>query len=304
MFVLNLFKAKARQAHMDLAQEEGVPLGVVQEETGDNSGVARAAVDVDNEDDDEMFLMGLMKAGGTVPAPPVGTTLEAMMEDFKKDIKQEFLSYIHYCKKINWKEVLVKHGTQKYKKLLSQKLLNEAKMNVNPRYMKTLFDVFSWWTDTGCKLFPKIAVAALIVLAKATHNGYQERVFSIGTFLDTKQQKRREERHYEMDVLQRINRDLMQEQQYWEEMRETDASEKDKETMEEFFHITEAVQTQQESLPPEDKVDDQSVVVPGEGDEVSVDATVPDDEDNGEQEEQFPYTDIAGSDDESESMSD
>jgi hypothetical protein len=302
-FVVDLFKAKVKQDHMDqVPVQESAPLGVVQGVSGNESGVAMAAAnDVGNEEDDEMFMMGLIQAGATLAAIPEGTTLEVMMDDLKKGIQQEFLSYVAYCKKIDWKEVLAKHGTEKYKKLLREKAVIDHKMNVNPRYTRTLFDVIGWWTDTGSKLFPKIAVAALIILAKATHNGYQERVFSIGTFLDTKQQKRREERHYEMDVLQRINRELMQEQQDWGERDETEAH-NDKELMEGFFKMTEAVQEQQASLAPEAKVDDVSVSVPTEDDEVSVDAAVSDDDNNGEQDQQVPYTDIAGSDD--ESMSD
>ena len=242
-FVMDIFREKVEQEYRDQTGDEEPPLGVVQEDF-DHGVPAAAAVAPDcegQEDDDEMFMMGLLNAGASVPAQSQGDTLESMMQHLKNNIEKEFQSYVDYCKKINWTEVLSKHGTEKYKKLLKEKQVNEKKMNVNPRYTRSFFDVMGWWRDTGYKLFPKLAVGALIILAKATHNGYQERVFSIGTFLDTKQQKRREARHYEMDVLQRINSGMMQEEEYWEEINSTPDGQNDKEKMESFFALTEEI---------------------------------------------------------------
>ena len=297
LFVLDLFKEKVQKDHTDMPGETVVPLGVAQETVKDNIEVG------ETEEDDKMFMMGLMQAGASVPVPVQGYSLEMMMEDFKNKIQEEFLTYVDYCKKINWKELLAKHGTEKYHKLHRDNDVNEQKLNVNPRYTRALFDVVGWWKDTGCKLFPKLAVAALIVLAKATHNGYQERVFSIGTFLDTKQQKRREERHYEMDVLQRINSDLMQEEEYWKEYTAHDPSHSDKEIIEGFFKITDQVKEKQVTGAPAEAKDDDdeegdSVTRPGgpkrDSDEVSEDASVTADEE----------TDNRGSDSDSDEDSD
>jgi hypothetical protein len=296
MFVLNLFKKKVEKEHRDLPVEEEPPIGVMGESTNDGSAAHAAGDGVEyNEDDDQEFMMGLMKAGTTIALPSQGLTLDSMMEDCKKSIEHEFISYIEYCKKINWKETLAKHGTEKYQKLLKDKALNEQKMNINPRYVRYLFDVIGWWRDTGYKLFPRLAVAALIVLAKATHNGYQERVFSIGTFLDSKQQKRRELRHYEMDVLQRINSGLMQEEEYWEEIQATDHDQNDKDILEKFFEITDKVQEQQAKNPPAESKEDGPPPA-GEDDVISVASSATD---SSEYDYLVPYVDIAASEDES-----
>jgi hypothetical protein len=309
-FVLNLFREKVEQEHRDQSALQEPPLGVVQEGAV-NDGIPAAAApapDSDNqEDDDEMFMMGLMNAGASLPASTHGYTLDSMMEDLKNNIEQEFQSYVDYCKKINWPEVLSKHGTEKYKKLFKDKQVNEKKMNVNPRYIRSFFDVIGWWRDTGYKLFPKLAVAALIVLAKATHNGYQERVFSIGTFLDTKQQKRREARHYEMDVLQRINGGMMQEEEYWAEIQRTPDAQNDKEMMESFFAVTENIQIEQEAKPAADKIVDdalQALADEKEDDDgvISVPNIGPGDDTGENQVDNLvPYWDIADSDDDSDS---
>ena len=67
-------------------------------------------------------------------------------------------------------------------------------------------DVFGWWKNVGMLRFPKIAVAASILLAKPFHNGYQERIFSRGTFTDNILRKRLREEQYEMRVLEGLTR--------------------------------------------------------------------------------------------------
>jgi hypothetical protein len=294
MFVLDLFRHKviAEYREMAMAGDDGPPLGVAQARAPEAvSEMARVAGEhADEEDDDQIFLNSLMQAGATVEVPTKGISLETMLEGYKTKILQELNSYQEFCKKIHWTELLQKFGTDKYKKLLKEKKLLEQKLNVNPRYTRSLFDVISWWRDMGSKLFPHLAVAAFIVLAKATHNGYQERVFSIGTFMDTKQQKRREQRHYEMDILTRINSEVMQEDEYWKECME---DQDDKATLESFFKITEEVVEKIASEPTA-----KAVPPSNDSDEVTVGSS-----DDGEEDGMVPYVDIAGSDDEDEADS-
>ena len=126
--------------------------------------------------------------------------------------------------------------------------------------------------SVGYKLFPKLSVAAIIVLAKAAHNGFQEHVFSIGTFMDKKQQKRRLEENYKMDVLQKINCKLLMEDDYFEELdkmaKKETAEEEDKRKVRSFFEVTEKVQDTQASKSPEECQEDDSLV--SEDDEISV----------------------------------
>jgi hAT family C-terminal dimerisation region len=71
-------------------------------------------------------------------------------------------------------------------------------------YVGKYFDVLGWWMANN-KLYPELAVRACLVLGKPTHNGFQERVFSRGTYQDTKLKKRLKEENFEMSVLNAIN---------------------------------------------------------------------------------------------------
>ena len=55
--------------------------------------------------------------------------------------------------------------------------------------------------------FPKVAVAASIVLGKPYHNGFQERVFSTGTWSDGKLKQRMTSDNLELSVLDKVNSD-------------------------------------------------------------------------------------------------
>jgi len=97
----------------------------------------------------------------------------------------------------------------------------------------------------GSRLFPKLTAAVVIILSKASHNGFQERFFSIGTFLDTKQQKKRDKMNYEMDLVQRVNAELMQESDYYSSCAIADEHcSNDKAKVEEFFEWTKAFENE------------------------------------------------------------
>ena len=174
-------------------------------------------------------------------------TLSDATNEFRTKIETELTQYTMYCATVDWNEMITLCPTDKFKKLSKS---NEIDVNLikkkNPRYSRQLFDVIGWWLSVGYKLFPRLSVVANIVLAKAAHNGFQERVFSIGTFMDTKHQKRRIEENYEMDVLQKINSSLLTEDDYYEELDElaktTPAVTDDVKKIKTFFSVTEEVQ--------------------------------------------------------------
>jgi hypothetical protein len=53
----------------------------------------------------------------------------------------------------------------------------------------------------GAIKFKQLSVSANVFLGKPTHNGFQERVFSRGVYLDGKLKKRLKEDNFEMSVL-------------------------------------------------------------------------------------------------------
>jgi hypothetical protein len=68
------------------------------------------------------------------------------------------------------------------------------------------FDFLAWWRKVGMLLFPFMAVGAPIILAKPAHNGYQERVFSLGKFCDSPLRNKQTADNFEMRVLDTINK--------------------------------------------------------------------------------------------------
>jgi hypothetical protein len=71
------------------------------------------------------------------------------------------------------------------------------------------FDVFAWWYEYGRNRFPYMEVCALIVFAKPIHNGFQEQVFSRGTFTDDQLRSKMKESTVEIAILEAINCDVV-----------------------------------------------------------------------------------------------
>ena len=277
-FVVDLFKESVmkeytEQHEADVDQNATQTLGNLGDDTME-----------DAEGDDDLLISLLINKGGTTATETTPTvTLDMMVDDLRKKIEEELVNYVTFCRNIDWIEMCGKYGTEKHKKMLKEQPVEAKRCGVNPRLTRTLFDVIGWWRNHGIKLFPRLGVGAFIVLAKVAHNGFQERVFSVGTFLDTKQQKRREERHYEMDVLQRINSDiLLEHDEFFASVKKAGKEEEDQ--INDFFKITEEVQSQhvtksffEEEEPVSEQVND---------DDVSVDVPLKKDEgDDGDENE-------------------
>jgi hAT family C-terminal dimerisation region len=72
-------------------------------------------------------------------------------------------------------------------------------------YVRERFDVSEWWRQIGSIKFPKLAISALIVLGKPSHNAFQERVFSVGNWTDSKLRKKRKAENFEINLLEACN---------------------------------------------------------------------------------------------------
>jgi guanylate kinase len=79
----------------------------------------------------------------------------------------------------------------------------------DPLYAVRMFDVFGWWQQLGRNKFKNLELCALIVLAKPIHNGFQERVFSRGTFTDDQLRRKMKESTFELSILEAINCDVV-----------------------------------------------------------------------------------------------
>ena len=109
---------------------------------------------------------------------------------------------------IDWQELVERYPSEDF---LKYKLQDEKRhaLKINKykdvQYIARLFNVFKWWRESGSANYPKLATAARIILVKPYHNGYQERVFSRGTYADGVLRKCILENHYEMRVLESLN---------------------------------------------------------------------------------------------------
>jgi hAT family C-terminal dimerisation region len=89
--------------------------------------------------------------------------------------------------------------------------LKKIKVYKDASYTSKFFDVLQWWKVEGSKNFEMLASVAIIFLGKPTHNAFQERVFSRGTYCDTKLKKRMKEENFEMSVLNSFNSQRIEE---------------------------------------------------------------------------------------------
>ena len=138
-----------------------------------------------------------------------GDNLKRELEVLKMLTQAKFQRFITYCFELDMAQELNEWGNEDYKKRKgSQKDMTKNK-DRDPWYCKLYFNANGWWCKKGLEMFPHLAVGVMIIFGKPSHNGFQERVFSLGTFKDSRLRKSRSEDNFEMTVLERVNHDLM-----------------------------------------------------------------------------------------------
>jgi hypothetical protein len=132
---------------------------------------------------------------------------EEKLTEMKIKIRSEIDKYFLHCRSIDWVKTLEDHPTENYVKEEVQAVLMENNTQLkNPLYLAHRFDVLAWWRKVGSIMFPFMSVGAPIILAKPAHNGYQERVFSLGKFCDSPLRNKQTAANFEMRVLDTINK--------------------------------------------------------------------------------------------------
>lgn len=133
---------------------------------------------------------------------------DVVIEEFKENIRSQIKQYRKFWgdETLNMITILDEYGNERYKIDKKRNRINYTMITVvnDAGYVGKYFDALSWWKANE-KLYPELAVRACIVFGKPTHNGFQERVFSRGTYQDTKLKKRLKEENFEMSVLNAIN---------------------------------------------------------------------------------------------------
>lgn len=133
-------------------------------------------------------------------------SLDKKKQELLNKINQKMKDYREECSELNVSTWLNEHGNDLYQSLKDKKNgidYQKIKEN-NVIYISKFFDVLDWWKIKETT-YPELAVGACIVLGKPTHNAFQERVFSRGTYTDSKLRKQLKEESFEMSVLNSVN---------------------------------------------------------------------------------------------------
>jgi hypothetical protein len=133
-------------------------------------------------------------------------SLDKKRQDLLKKINLKMKDFREECGELDVSAWLNEHGNELYHSLKDKKNgIDYKKIQENDVvYISKFFDVLEWWKIKE-STYPELAVGACIVLGKPTHNAFQERVFSRGTYTDTKLRKQLKEESFEMSVLNSVN---------------------------------------------------------------------------------------------------
>jgi hypothetical protein len=122
-------------------------------------------------------------------------------------LEEEIESYLKFISNIDYVDLIQRYPSKLYDEKTFRK--DQVAVVKDPIYTASMFDTFRWWRDSGRERYKYIEVCALIVLAKPIHNGFQERVFSRGTFTDDQLRRRMKESTFELSILESINCDVV-----------------------------------------------------------------------------------------------
>ena len=88
---------------------------------------------------------------------------------------------------MNMTLVLEQYGNEIYRNEMECNLIHRSKIAKyrDAAYVAKYFDLLKWWKQEGSRSFVEVSCAALVMLGKPTHNAFQERVFSRGTYKDS-----------------------------------------------------------------------------------------------------------------------
>ena len=136
-------------------------------------------------------------------------TCTTCYDDFRKNCENHIDNH--------WESIIRQYSTEEFEKV-SKKWdddeTEEFKENcVNRNYLEIgkYFDLLGWWRAHSM-MFPYLYPSAIIWLAKPATNAFQERIFSIGTWMhQNKLMRRAHKKTNEMRTMECVNRSLLEE---------------------------------------------------------------------------------------------
>lgn len=172
-------------------------------------GTTLAAIGAEDIDEHTMLLYRQLQQEEVImEIQSESANYESAKIKLKDRIVNMIKEYRQECQSMNMVQWLDENGNDNYQ---AEKINNSSVLYTkigtftDAGYTSRFFDVLKWWKLVGDIKYKELGVAAAIFLGKPTHNGFQERVFSRGTYSDTKLKKRLKERNFEMSVLNSCN---------------------------------------------------------------------------------------------------
>jgi hypothetical protein len=161
---------------------------------------------VANTNDDD-FLVQIMKQRRQNENGITNDDQTGVQQRVEQILEKELDGYFTYIAGIDYVDLIRQFPSDKY----NEKTFNQDQVTLvkDPIYTARMFDVFAWWRVLGRNRFKFLEVCALIVLGKPIHNGFQERVFSRGTFTDDQLRRKMKESTFECAILEGINCDVV-----------------------------------------------------------------------------------------------
>jgi hAT family C-terminal dimerisation region len=133
--------------------------------------------------------------------------IEEKKNTLRTILDEEVNTYVSYCtenKEMAFHSLINRFPSKemKEKKILGDETIQM--LEYEPGNSHKWFDVLKWWKSMNTKL-PYMNKVAPIILGKPTHNAFQERVFSRGSYKDHNLRARTKEKNFEMSVLNSLN---------------------------------------------------------------------------------------------------
>lgn len=174
-----------------------------------NKSIKIAAVTEEREiTEQELDLFGFVRNRRVAEKEDTNTNyekIETMKKALRTKIADSMVNYRKECRNIDITKYLEENGNDYYNLMLKKNKIDHLRIKwEDALYCSKFFDSVKWWQQHE-NIYPELAAAASILLGKPTHNAFQERVFSRGTYTDTKLRKRLKEEHFEMSVLNAVN---------------------------------------------------------------------------------------------------
>lgn len=165
---------------------------------------------------DKVFMEHFMQLKQQVKKSIVSDNQELAEERYKRilseKIKKQMKQYREYCANMDVIGWLDTNGNVSYrneKELENKCGIKKMHLRINQYYdvkcASEYFDVLVWWKKFGIHHYPEIGTMASLFLGKPLNNAFQERVFSRGTYSDTKLKRQTKEHNFEMNVLNSFN---------------------------------------------------------------------------------------------------